>query len=259
MTTFDAILPAGGTIDADFAAKVGTPNKALIRFGEETILERTISALRASGRVARIVVIGTPEVLASEAAKKADQVLPAGGSGPENILKGLRWVGEQPNAPKKVMIVTTDLPFLTPALVNDFLDRCPTDRDICVPLITKAQYEARFPNSTATFVPLQDNVWTTGCAYVFDVKAFQDAMPHIERVFANRKSKLGLAKLLGPVFLVKFLRKTLTVPDIEKKIQSLLGCSGAAILNSPAELAYDIDFMDDYEYATEHVLRGAKP
>lgn len=253
MTTFDAILPAGGTIDPEFASKVGTDNKALIRFGDETILKRTIDALKESGRVGKTILIGTDEVLKHGDAKLADRTLQAGGSGPENIFKGLKSLTEQPNPPTKVMIVTTDLPFLTPELVVDFLELCPKDRDICVPLITKGQYQRRFPNSTATFVPLQDDVWTTGCAYVVDVKAFTNALPHVEKVFANRKSKLGMAKLLGPQFLLKFLTKKLTLPDIERKIESMLGCSGSAVLNSPPELAYDIDFLDDYEYALEHI------
>lgn len=254
MTTYDAILPAGGTIPPEFAERVGTPNKALIRFGERTILERTLDALNASGRVNRSIVIGTEEVLQSDAVRGAHQTHLAGGSGPDNIVKGLKALAAAPNPPQKVLIVTTDLPFLTGEIVNDFLNRCPVDTDICVPLITKEQYQGRFPNSTATFVPLKDNVWTTGCAYVVDVQAFVNALPYVERVFQNRKSKLGMAKLLGPTFLVKFLSKTLTVPDVEAKIRSLLNCSGRAILNAPPELAYDIDDLEDYEYATGNLL-----
>jgi GTP:adenosylcobinamide-phosphate guanylyltransferase len=253
VSAYDAILPAGGLIDPEFAEKVGTPNKALIQLGGQTILARTLDALRASGRVREAVVIGTPEVLQHDDARGADRTLPAGGSGPDNILTGLKSLTSGPNPPEKVMIVTTDLPFISGAVINRFLDRCPTDRDICLPLITKAEYQARFPNSSSTFVPLKDNVWTAGCAYVVDVRAFQTALPHIEKVFANRKSKLGMAKLLGPIFLVKFLTKTLTVPDIERKIERMLGCTGSAILNSPPELAYDIDALDDYEYALERL------
>jgi hypothetical protein len=35
----------------------------------------------------------------------------------------------------------------------------------------------------------------------------------------------------------------------------MLGCSGAAIRNAPTELAYDIDDLEDYEYATKQVGR----
>jgi len=253
VTTFDAILPAGGTIDAEFAAKVGTPNKALIRFHDRSILERTLDALNESGRVSQTVVIGTKEVLESPEAAKATQTLPAGGSGPENILKGLKLVINRPNPPKKVMIVTTDLPFLTPEIIKDFVDKCPEDRDICVPLVTQQQYIDRFPNATATFIRMKDNQWTTGGAFLIDVQAFQVAMPHIEKLFQNRKSKLGMVKLLGPKFLFKFVRKTLTVPDVEAKIRDMLGCSGSAVLDSPPELAYDIDDLEDYNYAMDNL------
>ncbi len=249
MTTYDAILPAGGTIDPDFAKEVGTDVKALIKFGDETILERTLRVLKESGQVGRTVVIGGETLRNSEAAKKADVLLPEGKSGPDNILRGLTALLESPNPPDKVLVVTTDLPFLTPQIVNDFIAACPTDKDICVPLVSKSQYQARFPNSTATFVPLKDDVWTTGCIYLMDVKALAGARVHMEKIFANRKSKLGMARLLGPGFLIKFLMKSLTVRDVEQKIQVLLGCSGAAVRNTPPELAYDIDFMDDYEYA----------
>ncbi len=98
---FDAILPAGGHIDAEFAAKVGTSSKALIRFGDQTILERTILALKATGRVERIVISGPPEVRDSEAAKLATKTVPSGNSGPESILFALKSLMAEPNPPKE--------------------------------------------------------------------------------------------------------------------------------------------------------------
>ena len=253
MTTIDAILPAGGLIDDAFAAKVGVKNKALIQFDGKTILRRTLDALEASGRVGETVVIGTEEVLEHEDAKQAGTTLPAGGSGPDNILKGLLFLMERPNPPDKVLIATTDMPFLTDAIIEDFLDKCASDCDIHVPLVTRDQYVARFPGSTANFVPLKDNVWTIGGAYVVDVQAFQAALPHVQKLFEQRKSKLGMAKLLGPVFLCRFLAKKLTVPMVEAKLKQILGCTGAPVLNCAPELAYDIDDIEDYEYAMKFI------
>ncbi len=86
-----------------------------------------------------------------------------------------------------------------------------------------------------------------------DVKALEKAMPHLEQIFKVRKSKVGMAKLLGPVFLYKFLRKQLTVPMVEAKIKQILGCSGAPVLNCAPELSYDIDDFEDYEYAMKFI------
>ena len=256
MTKFDAILPAGGTLDPDFAAKVGTSVKALLEFEGITILENTIRILRETGRINRIVVSGPEEVRNHRLSSLADIVLPSGPSGPENILNGLKHLLASENPPEKILIVTTDLPFLTKEVIERYIEACPTDKAICVPAITEKEYQTRFPGSTATFIQLKDDTWTAGCAYIIESTAFQSSMPHIERVFQNRKSTVGMARMLGLKFLIKMLTKRLTVPDVESKIQSMLGCSGAAVRNCPAELAYDIDYYDDYEYAMKHIREG---
>ena len=85
----DVVLPAGGRIAGDFAQQAGTEIKALIRFDEETILRRTIRALRASECIGRITVIGPEEVLEEARDSGADLMLSEGKTGPDNIYRGL--------------------------------------------------------------------------------------------------------------------------------------------------------------------------
>lgn len=251
--TYDAILPAGGHIDPVFAARVGTDVKALIELAGETILSRTLRVLRETGRVGRIALIGGAAIQQSREAGLADLVLEEGTSGPDNILRGLEALGGT-GAAGKVLVVTSDLPFLTRDLVNGFLDACP-DRAICVPLVKESEWQRTYPNTSSTFVRLRDGSFTIGGIYLMDAAALQQARPHLERVFAVRKSKLGMARLLGPGFVMRFLSRNLAVNDLEAKIQTLLGCTGAAVRDCAPELAYDIDFLDDYEYAAEHLRR----
>jgi molybdopterin-guanine dinucleotide biosynthesis protein A len=252
---YDAILPAGGRIDPDFAARVGTDVKALIQFEGQTILARTLEALRGTGIVGRTVVIGPEEVQAHAVSCGADHALDEATTGPDNIFRGLDCLLQSERRPEHVLLVTTDLPFLTPDLIHRFVQSCPADTDFCVPLIRKTEYDARFPGSSATFVRLKDDAWTTGCAYIINVDALLRARMHIDRVFANRKSKAGMARLLGPSFVFKWLTGRLTLRDVEAKIKSLLDSTGAAVTGSPPELAYDIDYLDDYEYAVEHLSK----
>jgi molybdopterin-guanine dinucleotide biosynthesis protein A len=247
-TTYDAILPAGGKIGPELAKRAGVDVKALIEFKGSTILASTVAAIEASGLVGRMVVIGGSEV--QEAAKSlVDTVLPEASTGPENILKGLKYLLAASNPPQKVFVVTTDLPFLSSEIIVKFIGQCPNDRDICVPLVNREDWNRAYPNSTATFATIKDGSWTTGCAYLVDVDALQKSMPRIEEVFRNRKSVFKMARMLGPSFLFKFLTRSLVVEDVERKLVSMLGCSGAAIRNAPTELAFDIDDVDDYEYA----------
>jgi len=252
MPTYDAILPAGGKIDDDFARVVGTTSKALIPIQGRTILDRTLDALEGMGSIGRVVLVGEKEVREDAAAKRATSVLEAGSSGPYTILNGLKHLLNGPNPPEKVLIVTTDLPYVEARMLKAFVDACPANKDVCVPLYTKEQYQARFPASESTYISLADGSWTSGGAYLVDVVAFERSIPHLERAFENRKSKIGMAKLLGPKFLIKFLTHRLTVPEVLGKVESILGCSGAAVFGTAPELAYDIDYLDDYEYAIAH-------
>ena len=85
--------------------------------------------------------------------------------------------------------------------------------------------------------------------------ALRQAMPMINKLFDNRKSKMGMARLLGPKLLYKYLAKTLTIDDVQAKALSLLGLKGTALKDAPPELAYDIDYYDDYEYAVSQLTR----
>ncbi|MEA2554066.1 MAG: hypothetical protein QOJ65_2242 [Fimbriimonadaceae bacterium] len=253
MASYDAILPAGGRIDPPFSDVVGTTSKALIELDGRTILARTLRALNDSGVVGRTVVIGTPEVLQHRDAALATHTLPEGATGPENIFRGLDLLLSSGSPPEKVLIVTTDLPFLEGGIIRRYLELVSPDKHISVPLIREHEYNARFPDTSAMFIKLRDGSFTTGCMYVIDVKALQKARTHIERVFENRKSKVGMAMLLGPAFVAKWLTKRLTLTDVENKIQAMLGVSGNAVQGSPPELAFDVDYLDDYEYARAHL------
>lgn len=258
MSTYDAILPAGGKIGPEFAQRVKTEYKALIPLKGETVLGRTLRVLGETGLIRNTVLIGPPEVIEGEDGRQATYRLEPGETGPDNIYRGLDQILAEPDPPQKVLIVTTDLPFLSAEAISHFLERCPADRDICVPLIRERDFNGRFPGTTATFVKLKDDCWTTGNVFLMDVQALRKAKPHIDRVFANRKSKTGMARLLGPVFVFKWLTKRLTLVDVEAKILTMLGCSGAAVTDSDPTLHFDIDFEDDYDYCLAHPAEPRK-
>ena len=254
---YDAILPAGGRIAPPLSIQVGTESKALIDFGGRSILARTLNALADSGRVGRTVVIGTPEVLAHKDAALASDLIEAGLSLPENLFKGLDYLLASGTVSDRVLVVPTDMPFLDGGIVAKYLDMAPKDKDILVPLIQRHEFDEMFPGSSSTFVTLKGGAYTLGGLFVMAPHALQKSRHHIERVVEQRKSKLGMAKLLGPVFVAKWLSTQMTLADVEKKIQSMLHISGSAVLGVPAQLAYDVDDQEDYDYAIKWTQRSA--
>lgn len=247
----DVILPAGGRISGEFAAATGVGVKALIEIGGRTVLQRTIDALRATGQVRRAIVIGPDEIRQHPCSQSADAVLPEGGdSGPANIIRGIEWLRETDGSrADRVLIVTTDLPFLTPEAISTFIDSCPSDVDLCAALVSRKSFEERFPGSVNPYVKLADGDWTLGCGFLVNPEAIETNRDHVERVFAARKSQIGMARLLGLGFIIQLVTHRLTVGRVEARARQMLGCSGKGIPGSPPEFAFDMDHIGEYRYA----------
>ena len=254
----DVILPAGGRIAGEFAQDAGAAIKALIRLNGETQLARTIAALRETGRARRILVVGAHrDADLQAAAAHADALLPEGETGPDNIFRALDYLRSDGRPPRSVLIVTTDLPFVTSTALSGFLDRCPPDADLCIPVIARAAYEARFPGSENEFVRLADGQWTIGGAFLVRPDALQKSRTQLGRVFAARKSQMAMARLLGPLFIARFALRRLAVAHIERRCSQILGVRGVAVRGCAPELAFDIDQPNEYRYAVEWAAAAA--
>jgi 2-C-methyl-D-erythritol 4-phosphate cytidylyltransferase len=257
----DVILPAAGRISGAFAQEAGAEIKTLIQLDGKTVLERTISILRATEGIGKIVVVGPNELASQSSAQGADAVLPEGGpSGTDNIFHGMEWLyranGNQ--HAERVLILTTDLPFITPEAIAGFIKSCPAEMDICVPVIERAQFKSRFPEIDIFNVPLRDGRWSIGCVFLLNPKAIAAHRAIINKVFAARKSPVAMARLLGPMFIFRYLFRRLTVAHIEKRCQYLLRCSACGIKHCAPELAFDIDGPVEFRYAVQHYAASGK-
>jgi GTP:adenosylcobinamide-phosphate guanylyltransferase len=248
----DLILPAGGRIGGEFADEAGTEIKALIRLNDQTILRRTLGVFQATGRIGRVIVVG-PDAVLKEADACGAVGVPEGETGPDNFFRGLDALHVRADrAPTRALLTGTDLPFLTPEAISAFLDACPPQADVAAPVVTQRAFESRFPDVPSVYTPLREGTVTLGCAFLVNPQTLLRNRPHIERIFAARKSQITMARLLGPRFIAKFLLRRLALADIEARCEQVLRCTGAAVPNAPAELAFDIDLPEDYAYARAH-------
>ena len=255
----DVVLPAGGRIAGEFARVSGQEIKALIALQNKTVLRSLIETLRASGRIGRIVVVGPEETQAEARNAGADAALPEGASGPENFFRGLDWL-EENSSGSRVLIAATDLPFLTIDSLVRFLDACPTSAEVAVPVISQADMEARFPGLPGEYVPLREGPVTTGCVFLVSPEVLRRNRAHIEAIFAARKNQIAMARLLGVGFILRYVLRRLSVKDIEIQCRRILNCSGAAILDSAPELAFDMDTPEEYAYAKDYAAEiSAEP
>jgi GTP:adenosylcobinamide-phosphate guanylyltransferase len=249
MDQLDVVLPAGGRISGEFARAAGVEIKALILVDGQPILRHTIQAMRDSGRVRRIAVTGPREALDVARDAGADGLVEEGTSGPENVFRGLDWLREQTQGiASRLLIAATDLPFLTPDSIRTFVDLCPPEAEAALAIVTRQAFMDRFPGSENIWVPLREGDITNGSVFLVDPGILIRNRVRFEQMFEARKSQIQMARLVGLRILFELLTHRLSLATLERRCSGIMGGRGKAVLNCPAELAFDVDQFSEYRY-----------
>jgi len=244
-----AVVTAGGRLPEALAARVGTDIKALLKIRGVPLLEIVVSALRESGGVSTIAVVGPESVREIALDAGANLLLPEGASGSDNMIAGLRAIhGEAGKG--RAILAASDMYGLSAIAVADAIARAAdAEGDILFPVVTRVAYEARFPDSPNIWAPIDGEEYTGGSLTFVKPVAIERNHAIIEAVFEARKSQWAMARLLGMPFFFKFLLRRLTIPEVEDKATQITGSQCRALLNADARLAADIDTVQDWEYA----------
>lgn len=237
----DAVITAGGRVDGPLAQAMQTRVKALAQIGGATLLGRAVVALRGIG-VERIAVVGGDEV--AEQLAEDVRLVPEAESGSENLRRALRaWENETP-----LLYLTSDMPFVSAAALKTFVDASPRDA-LTLPLTEHAQFEARFPGAPPFGITLAGERVVNGGAFLIPPGGTGPIERVAAQLFDARKSPLRMARLAGAGLLARFVFRRLSIAILESRARHLLGFSAFAVRNAPPELAYDVDLLEEYEYA----------
>lgn len=248
MDKYDVILPSGGRLDDHFARVALTPYKALIKVQDYMLGFKVLQAIIDSQRQNNVVLVAPQEVQDAFGIRIPIK-LKETGEITKNIAMAIRELKSQGSITERVIILTTDLPYIEGKHIQAFIDACPPNADICAPLITKDEYLDRFPRASGTFLKLGGEQYTLGCIYLVKPDVFMKVLPDLEKMIANRKSIPKMASLLGFGFLWKILTRSITIPEIVTKVESIVGAKVHLVEGGPAEFAFDVDDIPDYEYA----------
>lgn len=261
-----AVVTAGGRIGwADFSFVATPPEytpyeeypyddyeiKALLKVNERTLLETVLEAIWCTRRVQEVVVVGSP-FLRYWVDRAGERIISEQLDAHENLIAGLQAVVRYPRA----LYLTSDLPFVTAEAISRFIDACPPDAQLCYAIARREVFDARFPNSPSTYARLKDGEFVAGCAMMVEPVALLERADWIRQVAQRRKSLWRLALLAGFRVLWKYATRQLTVEDVERRAEQLLGMRCKAVECDP-ELAYDIDTPQEYEYARRLANGGA--
>jgi len=241
---FDAVVLAGTGKESELTRQEQVDNKAFIQLNGRPLLTFVLDALRGTPEVGRIAVVGPPHRVAQLAGQETVLAVPEAGGIPENILAG--YLALRPE--RHFLIVSADIPLLSPAALDDFLEQAqPFLLDFYYPIVRREDSERRFPDAVRTYARLREGVFTGGNVFLLNPVKVEEAMPRLRRFIALRKSPARLAGELGFSFVIKLLTRSLSVAELERRLPELLGLSGRAVISRFAEIGADVDKPSDLE------------
>ncbi len=170
-------------------------------------------------------------------------MIDAAADGATNVLRALAaWTDGD------LVYATSDLPFVDAAALGAFVVASPPHA-LTMPLAAGTAYDAAFPGAPPHITSLGSERVANGSVFYLSEAARIPLRRVAARFFDARKSRIGMARLLGPGLLLRFLIGQLRIAHVEARARATLGVNATAIRNSSPALCFDIDTLDDYRYA----------
>jgi molybdopterin-guanine dinucleotide biosynthesis protein A len=245
-----AVVLAGGRPDDVAQQQAGAPNKAFVEIGGKALVERVLVALRAAPAIGCIVVVAPPSANGHPALALADELRPDGVRITDSLRSGLREFPPD----QSVLVVASDLPILTAAAVEDFVERVRAiDADVIYGCVERSVHVARFPQVPHTWAHLRDGTFCGGGIIAIKPRALPALERFLERLGAARKHPIRLASLFGWDILAWYALRRLTIARAQRRASALLGAPVSALVSPYAETAVNVDRVTDIAIAEDLV------
>lgn len=245
----DAVVLAGAPNNGQLKESSSAKWEATIPIHNKPMVNYVIEALLNSSRIEKIVVVG-PEEIRNTLTATHITFVESGKSLPENIFRAMD-VLDQTN---KVLLVTSDIPFVHAEAIDDFIDRCTElSGDVYYPLVSREANEKLYPEAVRTYFTLKEGSFTGGNTLLANPEAINNSRWVMDEVFSQRKKPWKIISMLGFIFICRFALKQLRLRDLEQRASSLLGYKGVLIISPYPELGTDVDKPSDLELAQKMI------
>jgi GTP:adenosylcobinamide-phosphate guanylyltransferase len=155
---------------------------------------------------------------------------------------------------EKILVVPTDVPFITPEAIEDFLACCEASpADFYYPLTRKEVNDHKYPGVVRTYVRLKEGVFTGGNLFLLSSQAIPACLEIGVKLFDRRKEALAIARLFGIDLVLKYLLGRLSIQMAEKRFLEVVGIRGKGIISSYAEVGVDVDKPTDLRLAEKYL------
>lgn len=231
----DAIVLAGGGAEPDLPSDA--PNKGFLKVAGRPLVSYVVSALAGAREIGRIAVVGPPEHLRPILPDGVSVVVNEGGI-MENVVRAVQAL----DARNLTLVAASDIPLLTSAAVEEFLQVCAAERaDFYYAIVPKEAMERQFPAARKTFVHVAEGTFTGGSVMMVNPQVIDRIRPFVERVIAARKKPWLLAQLFGWSIVMKFMSGRLSIPEVVHRAAEVMGITAIPVIVRRPELALDVD------------------
>jgi CTP:molybdopterin cytidylyltransferase MocA len=247
-----ALILAGGSL----RESPGVP-KGLLSFGGKTLVRRALDACLESSSVEMVCVVAPENVLYTLPAETQKPLISILDSGDlvSNVIAGTEALGS--DSDRWVLIVTGDLPFITRETIDTFIDECRRlEADGYYSILDKEQLERDYPGTKRTYGRVREGVFTGGNVFLIRSSLLLANKELMRRLYDARKSPVRLAGIVGIPLLIKYLLKSMTIADAERRVSRIVGAPVRAVRTTRSEIGIDVDKPEDIAYIEKLYARG---
>jgi GTP:adenosylcobinamide-phosphate guanylyltransferase len=246
MRTLAPIVVSGGEVPQGLRSRFQLPAKSLITCRGKSLLAHSIHALLESECASRPIAVVGPAGVQDELAQFGDAVkwLHCGNTLMDNAAIGMRFHGEG----KDLLILSPDLPAVTGAAIDLFVNAIPADAEIAVPIVTREQFLRRFPGAPNKFVRTAEGEITMCSAFFFTGRALKMNLGLGTDTYKSRKNPIKLAAILGLGVVFQLLNGKLRIEAVESRVSRICDAQARAVRVDAPELAYDVDCWENIDF-----------
>ncbi len=224
--------------------------KALAKINDRAMIEYVVDALAQSSMVGGIAVVGSVEHLGSLLGDRVSYIVEGADDLIDNTLIGIQLFRKD----TRVLVLTCDIPFITPEAIDHFIIRSQqTKADLCYPIVTKEDNQAKFPSANRTYAKLKDGTFTGGNMFYVNPQVVERSADIARQMVEYRKKPWKMCRVLGWDFVLRLLTGSLTISGVEERMSSLLDIELAAVISPYPEVGNDVDKVSDLALAKEYL------
>lgn len=253
-----AVLAGSRGGEDSVAALQDKPLKAFVRIDGKAMIDHVLQALAECGQFDKILVCIPPAdykaFAPGLAAMHEDGIvsmIPPEDSPAASALKLLDCVPKN----TRLMLTTADHPLLSAPIIDAFLAGVAYEADVQIGMVPLALIQHKYPKSKRTKLRFRDGVYSGCNLFYFQVNDRAHALvSYWKRLEALRKKPLRMAFAIGPMILLGFLLRRLSLNAMLDTIGAKAGAAIRSVVLSIPEAGIDVDKIEDFELV-EQILR----